>query len=82
MARHAPLVPTPAQIPAVLTPSLLTHPTAALAAALCDRCVLERPLGHGGMVTVYLARDLKHDHPVALKDAWDLRSAFPVIARP
>jgi Tol biopolymer transport system component len=29
--------------------------------------VLERELGHGGMATVYLARDLKHDRPVALK---------------
>ena len=29
--------------------------------------VLERELGRGGMATVYLARDLKHDRPVALK---------------
>jgi eukaryotic-like serine/threonine-protein kinase len=29
--------------------------------------VLERQLGRGGMATVYLARDLKHDRPVALK---------------
>ena len=39
----------------------------ALADALRDRYVLERELGHGGMATVYLARDLKHDRPVALK---------------
>jgi serine/threonine protein kinase len=38
-----------------------------LAAALQDRYVLERELGHGGMATVYLARDLKHKRPVALK---------------
>ena len=38
-----------------------------LAAALRDRYVLEHELGHGGMATVYLARDLKHDRPVALK---------------
>ena len=29
--------------------------------------MLERELGRGGMATVYLAQDLKHDRPVALK---------------
>ena len=29
--------------------------------------MLEHELGRGGMATVYLARDLKHDRPVALK---------------
>jgi serine/threonine-protein kinase len=38
-----------------------------LADALSDRYVLERELGRGGMATVYLARDLKHKRPVALK---------------
>jgi eukaryotic-like serine/threonine-protein kinase len=38
-----------------------------LQAALGGRYALERELGHGGMTTVYLARDLKHDRPVALK---------------
>ena len=38
-----------------------------LAAALRDRYVIERELGRGGMATVYLARDLRHDRPVALK---------------
>jgi serine/threonine-protein kinase len=34
---------------------------------LRGRYTLERLLGKGGMATVYLARDLKHDRPVALK---------------
>jgi eukaryotic-like serine/threonine-protein kinase len=34
---------------------------------LADRYTLDRELGRGGMATVYLAQDLKHDRPVALK---------------
>ena len=40
---------------------------AQLAEALRDRYALERELGRGGMATVYLARDLRHDRHVALK---------------
>ena len=40
---------------------------ARLGAALADRYAIERELGIGGMATVYLARDLKHDREVALK---------------
>ncbi|HEY6784755.1 MAG TPA: serine/threonine-protein kinase, partial [Gemmatimonadales bacterium] len=40
---------------------------ARLAAALSDRYHIERELGAGGMATVYLAQDLKHDRRVALK---------------
>ena len=35
--------------------------------ALADRYRLERELGHGGMATVYLAQDLRHHRPVAVK---------------
>ena len=38
-----------------------------LAAALADRYRVERELGRGGMAMVYLAHDLRHDRPVALK---------------
>jgi eukaryotic-like serine/threonine-protein kinase len=38
-----------------------------LATALADRYRLERELGQGGMATVYLAEDLKHDRRVAIK---------------
>ncbi|MCA2992141.1 MAG: hypothetical protein ACK5U0_05790, partial [Gemmatimonas sp.] len=38
-----------------------------LAAVLADRYRLERELGQGGMATVYLAHDRKHDRPVAIK---------------
>jgi serine/threonine protein kinase len=40
---------------------------AALESGLSGQYVLEQELGRGGMATVYLARDLKHKRPVALK---------------
>ena len=38
-----------------------------LKAALADRYNIERELGSGGMATVYLAQDLKHERQVAVK---------------
>ncbi len=38
-----------------------------LKAAVGDRFVIRRVVGQGGMATVYLAHDLKHDREVALK---------------
>ena len=40
---------------------------AGLSAIPTDRYRIERELGQGGMATVYLAQDLKHDRQVALK---------------
>jgi eukaryotic-like serine/threonine-protein kinase len=42
------------------------HP-AGLQEALADRYAVQRELGRGGMATVYLAEDLKHHRPVAIK---------------
>jgi len=38
-----------------------------LESALAGRYAVEREVGRGGMATVYLARDLKHHRPVAVK---------------
>jgi serine/threonine-protein kinase len=38
-----------------------------LSEALSDRYAIEREIGRGGMATVYLATDLKHNRKVALK---------------
>ena len=43
------------------------EPPNQLREALMGRYAFERELGRGGMATVYLARDLRHDRPVALK---------------
>src|SRR5688500_20405086 len=41
--------------------------TGQLRAALAGRYAIDREIGAGGMATVYVARDLRHDRNVALK---------------
>jgi serine/threonine-protein kinase len=46
---------------------LLTDAQGRLTTALAGRYTIERELGAGGMATVYLAHDVRHDRRVALK---------------
>jgi serine/threonine protein kinase len=52
-----------------------------LQAALADRYRIERELGRGGMATVFLAHDLRHDRPLALK-VLPLSSPPPSVSCP
>src|SRR5512147_2449989 len=45
----------------------MSLPESRLTNILTDRYRIERELGQGGMATVYLAHDLKHEREVALK---------------
>lgn len=45
----------------------MTYTLSRLTSALADRYTIERELGRGGMATVYLAEDVKHERKVAVK---------------
>jgi len=45
----------------------MTDASSRFTADLNSRYTIERELGHGGMATVYLAHDVKHDRKVAIK---------------
>ena len=45
----------------------MATPFESLKAALADRYTLERELGAGGMATVFLAHDPRHNRNVAIK---------------
>src|SRR6185295_15514190 len=54
-------------LPSPLRGVFVTASADRLASALADRYDVERQVGQGGMATVYLARDLKHQRRVAIK---------------
>ena len=45
----------------------MNAPQARFGSVVSDRYTIVRELGHGGMATVYLAHDIKHDRDVAIK---------------
>ena len=45
----------------------MNTPAVRLSAVLADRYRIDREVGLGGMATVYLAHDVKHDRRVAIK---------------
>src|SRR5207249_3932315 len=55
------------ELPGHLQSDCLPETFERLQSALAGRYAIERELGHGAMATVFLAQDVKHRRPVALK---------------
>jgi serine/threonine protein kinase/tetratricopeptide (TPR) repeat protein len=64
--RHPATASRMARVPGIF-PNSMPEPYALLQTALADRYAIDRELGRGGMATVYLATDKKHDRQVAIK---------------
>ena len=58
----------------------LMHATDRLNAALAGRYRIERELGLGGMATVYLAHDVRHDRRVEVDFGPGVVTYFPALA--
>ncbi len=56
-----------ASVKLAVAPEPPSYTMTALRGTLADRYSIERELGRGGMATVFLARDLKHEREVAIK---------------
>ena len=67
LSRHRGARPSRPPSHAGILRSPMTDTRSHLTTALSDRYRIERELGAGGMATVYLAEDLKHDRKVAIK---------------
>ena len=63
----APAYPYPEDVTPAIEAAFVIDPLDSLRTALQERYAVERLIGQGGMATVYLAMDTRHDRRVAIK---------------